>query len=67
MDPNTDRRTEKSSWFTHEDEFEYLNEYSPPNNSSAASEVFRSDFHDEIKRWQTKWVAFTNNRWDKDE
>ena len=33
----------------------------PRSNSKAANEEFKSDFQDDIKRWQTKWAAFTNS------
>jgi hypothetical protein len=33
----------------------------PISNSKAASEMFRSDFHEEISLWHTKYVALTYN------
>lgn len=36
---------------------------SPDSSSRAASDTFRSVFQDEISRWQTKYVALTNNAW----
>lgn len=33
---------------------------SPVKSSKAASDTFRSVFHDEIRRWHTKYVARTN-------
>lgn len=35
----------------------------PESNSRAANETFKSVRHEEIKRWQTKYVACTNRAW----
>jgi len=35
----------------------------PISSSKAASEIFKSDFHEEINLWHTKYVALTYNAW----